>query len=219
MEDVENGLGQDDLELSEPTLRENVAEVWERMPSVGRVGVVALATLLVVLACSVLAAILGEITSTDSSHSVSTTVATATASMPTATTNPNAALASLVRTAVGPQALSVRADIDPTYTVIGVVVTVGEQPDLASAQETVKAVVFAAQSAIWQQGGYAPDTVVVTVLGPNFHSGVISTGEYGEAKISAKTVSQFDWNALTPDTAWRLYDSVKLIGGGTKSSG
>jgi hypothetical protein len=123
-----------------------------------------------------------------------------------------------VQTAIGPTtALSVRADIDPTYTVIGVIVTVGEQPDLLSAQETVKAVVFTAQSAIWQ-AGYAPGSVVVTVLGPNFHSGVISTGEYGEAKLNAATAGQFDWPSLTPDSAWKLYDSVALLGTGAKTT-
>ncbi|MGH2484657.1 MAG: hypothetical protein ACRDHE_01465, partial [Ktedonobacterales bacterium] len=102
-------------------------------------------------------------------------------------------------------------------TVIGVIISVGEQPDLPTAQETVKTVVFAAQSAIWQ-GGYAPGSVVVTVLGPNFHSGVISTGEYGEAKLNAATAGQFDWPSLTPDLAWKLYDSVALLGTGAKST-
>jgi hypothetical protein len=214
--------GEDDLEseypdLETPTLRDNIAEAWHRLPGVGRVGVVTMAFLLVVLACTVLAASLGELTATVHAPPIVTNTPTQRPS-PTSTQSPEAALATLVQTAIGPTtALSVRADIDPTYTVIGVIVTVGEQPDLLSAQETVKAVVFTAQSAIWQ-AGYAPGSVVVTVLGPNFHSGVISTGEYGEAKLNAATAGQFDWPSLTPDIAWKLYDSVALLGTGAKTT-
>lgn len=214
--------GEDDLEseypeLETPTLRDNVVEAWHRMPGVGRVGVVTLAFLLVVLACTVLAASLGELITTVRVPPIATSTPTQQPS-PTSTQSPQAALATLVQNAIGPTtALSVRADIDPTYTVIGVIVTVGEQSDLLTAQETVKAVVFTAQSAIWQ-GGYAPGSVVVTVLGPNFHSGIISTGEYGEAKLIAATAGQFDWPSLTPDIAWTLYDSVALLGTGSKST-
>lgn len=213
--------GEDDLELEypdleTPTLRDNVAEAWHRLPGFGRVGVVTMAFLLVVLACTVLAASLGELTSTAHVPPIATSSPTPRPS-PTNTQGPEETLAKLVQTSIGPSALSVRADIDPTYTVIGVIVTVGEQPDLMTAQETVKTTVFAAQSAIWQ-GGYAPGSVVVTVLGPNFHSGVISTGEYGEAKLNAATAGQFDWTSLTPDTAWSLYDSVALLGSSVKAS-
>lgn len=217
-EDIDDGLDLDDPALRDLTLRENLTEVWQRLPTVGRAGAVLAAILLVVLSCSVVAAILGEITTTTAPNPAALGSPTALVSSPTATTSPELALAKLVQRAIGPQATSVRADIDPTFSVIGVVVTVGEQADLATAQETVKFVVFDAQSAIWQEGGYAPDTVVVTVIGPNFHSGVISTGEYGEAKLSAKTVAQLNWDALTPDTAWSQYDAVALLGSGVKST-
>lgn len=211
-DELDEGVGLDDLELAEPTWRDNLLEAWQRLPGVGRVGVMTLAMLLVVLVCTVLAATLGEITSTDSGHHLSAATVTPTPSSPTATLSPDSALSHLVKSAVGPAATAVRVDIDPSFSVIGVIVSVGEQPNLAVAQETVKSVVLSTQSAIWQQGGYAPDSVVVTVLGPNFHSGVISSGEYGEAKLTAKTASQLDWSSLTPDTAWSLYDSVALLG-------
>lgn len=211
-DELEEGLSLDELELSDPTWRDTLAEIWNRMSGVGRVGVLAMATLLVVLACSVMAATLGEITSVGGGHHIAATTATATPAAPTATLSPDFALSHLIKSAVGPDANSVRVDIDPSFSVIGVIITVGDQPDLPTAQETVKAVVFSAQSAIWRQGGYAPDSVVVTVLGPNFHSGGIATGEYGEAKLTAKTVARLDWTTLTPDTAWPLYDTVALLG-------
>ena len=212
VDELEDGASLDELELPEPTWRDTLAEVWDRLPGVGRFGIMATAILLVVLACSVLAATLGEITSVDTGHHVVATSTTSMSTTPTATLSPDSALSHLVASAVGAQATAVRVDIYPSFSVIGVIISVGEQPDLTTAQETVKATIFSAQSASWQQGGYAPTTVVVTVLGPNFHSGVIATGEYGEAKLSAKTVADFDWSALTPDAAWPLYDSVALIG-------
>lgn len=212
VDELDDASNPDELDLPEPTWRDNLLVAWDRLPAVGRVGLLAVAMLLVVLACSVLAATLGELTTVDNGHHIVTTTATATPSAPTPTLSVDSALSRLVKSAVGPQATAVRVDIDPSFSVIGVIVTVGEQPNLTVAQETVKSVIFSAQSAIWQQGGYAPDSVVVTVLGPNFHSGVVSTGEYGEAKLTARTVAQLDWSALTADTAWSLYDSVSLLG-------
>jgi hypothetical protein len=96
-----------------------------------------------------------------------------------------------------------------------VMVTVGWTPeigigDVEKSQERAKTICFLAQRALWTSGVPLLEATI-TVLGPvqdDYGSQTIDA--HAIAYLVARTSAGFTWGALTPDTAWGLYDRVWL---------
>jgi hypothetical protein len=147
--------------------------------------------------------------------STSATRPTATASTPAQTlTRLAQAAAGSVPVSITLAAASQPSAVTVTATLAGDVPRTPEE--IAASQERVKAVIFAAQRALWrgdvsEPGGVRPATVTVSVLGPlldDYFDRV--TDWYGGATLTAGTETKLDWNALTADSAWSQYGSVWL---------
>lgn len=127
---------------------------------------------------------------------------------PTATPT---ALESLVLSALGGQAQTVKTapgtapgSLVVTVTISGTVPST--QADIAAAQERVRTISYQALRTL-ATGGKATGEVTIVVLGPLLDEYANRVNDvYGSAIVEPRTAARLDWAQLTPDSAWPLYD-------------
>jgi|GEM_PF-839988 hypothetical protein len=173
------------------------------------------------LICLLILAALALVAGCASSPQVTAThspTATATATLtplPAGTPTTQDRFAALAQQAIGGMTQQLQTTYDAQAETVVVTATLGgtvaNTPDTISArQEQVKTLCLRMQAALWTSG-LPLRTATVTVLGPVLDQYTeLTTQPYGTAMLSKAKAATLNWNSLTPDVAWGLFENTWL---------
>ena len=87
---------------------------------------------------------------------------------------------------------------------------IGEQLNEDAAVLILKQRTFDIMHALYTKSGTKPDDVIVRILGPatDAYGNNIPDDQYARIELTAATASLFNWNNLTADDAWKVYDDT-----------